>query len=718
MIQIEPMRQIILSIVSAALICYPALGFGQAFDNNASINTGYWSDVGQNSYLADNFNLSQTYKLDTITWQGFYGSGITNDAFTIQFFQEDSGAPEVDPFASFQISSLSRTATGNSINVGGTDFDLYEYSASISPTIFQENNNFWISIYNSTNSAWNWGADDSKGTLAFRSSGNQSWSTFSPSDLDFVLDGTVIPPTGVIQTKWSSGVSGLWDNAANWDSEYAPFNGLPHPQDSYEVTIDAAGANQYFVDLVSDTTIDKLTIDSVNAVVQTNTNALDVSGGQINLVNGKLEVATNGTIRNATIIDPNQNLDSTGTSFLENVDYQGNLLLGSQSRIVADSNTSFTGTMEFNNGANLTILNTSTTQSIDYVLDNVSQITFVSGSNRIETFNEVNLTIGENVVVEGTGFIRSFSTTPDVSTLKNMGTIRANVVGTALRLGRDMASFENHGEFIIFASPTAGVEGDFEALQNKNFGLVRVTGNVQQGIIPSLFLVRNDFENLGNIELLNGADFVLSFNSDVFTTFTQNGGSLLMEDATIINERADSVVMQFNDGVLKGTGLIMSSVNFDAELEVGQSAGTLTIENDWTYGDSAVSLFEVGGTTTGVDSDYLEVQGDLILDGDFEFDVINGFETTATSADVIELISGLTLSGEFNNAKNGDVIVSRDGLFAFTIHYGSGSVFDSNSVFLSNFQSVPEPSGAIILLMMILVFAFRFRSCSLRKKAV
>jgi hypothetical protein len=68
--------------------------------------------------------------------------------------------------------------------------------------------------------------------------------------------------------------------------------------------------------------------------------------------------------------------------------------------------------------------------------------------------------------------------------------------------------------------------------------------------------------------------------------------------------------------------------------------------------------------------------------------------STATFT-IITAANGLT--GAFANVANGARVFTSDGIGSFQVNYGAGSSFAANSVVLSNFVAVPEPSTWVLM---------------------
>ena len=144
-------------------------------------------------------------------------------------------------------------------------------------------------------------------------------------------------------------------------------------------------------------------------------------------------------------------------------------------------------------------------------------------------------------------------------------------------------------------------------------------------------------------------------------------------------------------------------------LSIGQSAGRIDVQGDWSFLSTSEAEFEVGGLNPGIESDYLSVDGTLVLDGVLAFEMIDGFDSQVQSSDIFEIMRGSALFGDFLNVSNGGQLVSVDGRSSFLVHYGSDSIYDANAVVLSSFVAVPEPSALFIVGAMVAAVCTRRR---------
>ena len=163
------------------------------FDSGADVNTGFFSDPGSNpQQIFDNFTLSSGSTVDRITWTGVYASqNVVPDNFTIELFSStsSSGVPS-STIASFSI-PVTRVATGDQLF---STFDVYQYTADITPTFFNANTEYHLNIRNNVGEGWAWLTDTTQGAIIYRI-GTGGFNRFNAT-MDFQLELISAPEPG------------------------------------------------------------------------------------------------------------------------------------------------------------------------------------------------------------------------------------------------------------------------------------------------------------------------------------------------------------------------------------------------------------------------------------------------------------------------------------------------------------------------------------------
>ena len=81
-----------------------------------------------------------------------------------------------------------------------------------------------------------------------------------------------------------------------------------------------------------------------------------------------------------------------------------------------------------------------------------------------------------------------------------------------------------------------------------------------------------------------------------------------------------------------------------------------------------------------------------MLGGTLSLKVISDFLLSAPGNSTFTVVTSTGLTGAFSNVGNGQRLLSLDGGASFQVNYGAGSAFAANSVVLSSFIAIPEPS--------------------------
>lgn len=155
-----------------------------------------------------------------------------------------------------------------------------------------------------------------------------------------------------------------------------------------------------------------------------------------------------------------------------------------------------------------------------------------------------------------------------------------------------------------------------------------------------------------------------------------NGGTTVAEGTMLVNNTTGSGtgagnVTVSSGATLGGSGRIAGSVTLDpgASLLPGNSAGTLTIDQNLSFAATASVTFEIGGLLKGMEHDHLAVGGNATLAGSIQLTLDPGY--FPASANSFELASFDNRTGTFGNAANGARVTTTDNLGSFQINYSA-----------------------------------------------
>jgi autotransporter-associated beta strand protein len=287
-----------------------------------------------------------------------------------------------------------------------------------------------------------------------------------------------------------------------------------------------------------------------------------------------------------------------------------------------------------------------------------------SGSGTLTVANTANL------AVSGTGD-RDFNG----YNIVNQGTV--NWSGANLRAGGGSV-FTNSG---TINDTNTGAVGISLYPDTSNFSFANSGNYTKSG--GAITTISIPFANTGNVTV-TGTGSTLRFTG----TYTQTAGSLSVGSGALA--RFDSNVTLA--GAVTGAGTVQApTVTVSGELRPGSSPGSLTINGNLTLAATSALLIEIGGTTQGTDYDFLSVTGNASLGGDLRVTLVNGFSSSINSGHNFTILTaGSAPSGSFANITNQRVSLF-SGIGSFQVS------FSGNSVVLSDFTPIPEPSTWALL---------------------
>ena len=310
----------------------------------------------------------------------------------------------------------------------------------------------------------------------------------------------------------------------------------------------------------------------------------------------------------------------------------------------------------------------------------------------------------EDLTLNGALVAENASDTQISGTINNTGSIDIASTGslTDLEIGTGGATLTGGGT-VTLSGTSAGINESVFGVQTLTIAdqTIQGSGNIGRN---SLNLINN-----GTI-LANNATAQLTI--DVAGADFDNDGTLqVSNDATLEvvgNLFGLSTSTLLGDGTITATG---GDIQHEGLIEIGDdSIGSLVLDANLTLDSLAEIQFEIGGTSAGTEFDVLTITDNLTLDGLLSLSLANGF--TPNEDDIFEIITSSSLTGNFANVFDGEILQTADGLGEFTVNFGSGSTFGANSIVLSSFaNAIPEPtSGSLLMLIGLAVMGRRRRN--------
>jgi len=152
-----------------------------------------------------------------------------------------------------------------------------------------------------------------------------------------------------------------------------------------------------------------------------------------------------------------------------------------------------------------------------------------------------------------------------------------------------------------------------------------------------------------------------------------NEGTVLVNNTTGSGTGSGTVTVN-SGAALGGSGRIAGDVvlNSGASLLPGNSAGTLTLDQNLSFAALSSVTFEIGGLIQGTDYDHLAVATNVSFAGSIQLSLLNNFYPS--SGDSFQLVSFGSSSGDFDNAANGARINTTDNLGSFQVNYSANDL--------------------------------------------
>ncbi len=370
-----------------------------------------------------------------------------------------------------------------------------------------------------------------------------------------------------------------------------------------------------------------------------NNGVISVTGGTLNLTGGTLNNgSTIGSSGSGVVQLTAGTLTANGTIHTQNFLLNGGVLAGDQT---------FAGTLSWLN----TGLNNSNTTTIG-----------ATGALTIDT-----------------GSDHDFQT----HTIVNYGAV--NWIAGRLRSGSG-GTITNNGTWNDSANGYA-INNDYGGTGGTTFinaagGIYVKTAGTTTMVVP--------LTNAGTINLTGGT---LALQSSFANTGTVTIGS----GATLSS--TSPLVFGAGSALQGGGTLSASALSLAGKLDpgLGTTVGQLTLNSNVTLAGTAQVFFDLGGVS-GAQDDSLVVNGSLDLGGALAVRFVNNFNLTADHTMTFTVATSTSLTNAFLNVANGARLTTADNFGTFVVNYGAGSPFGVNSLVLSNYNAIPEPSTWTLML--------------------
>lgn len=187
--------------------------------------------------------------------------------------------------------------------------------------------------------------------------------------------------------------------------------------------------------------------------------------------------------------------------------------------------------------------------------------------------------------------------------------------------------------------------------------------------------------NTGSAKIVVGEDSLLNFAAgfDPYAAFAE------IDTKGLIHFAGQPLVIEESRSV-HGSGSIDGDVTNEGLISPGNSPGVLEVIGSYTQKQTGALLVEIGGNDSE-HFDLLSIAGDAFIDGQLNVSLLGDF--VPSPSDRFTILAADALDGVFDNAPE-----------QITIPQGTFDVvYDGDSVTLANFVAVPEPAGAMLLLL-------------------
>ncbi len=386
---------------------------------------------------------------------------------------------------------------------------------------------------------------------------------------------------------WLNPVSGTWSTGANWSTGAAPNNGSPAGT-TYNVIIDAVGANYTVTDSTTSIIVNSILVNSANA--------------RLNVQAGTLKALAGITINAGSFTLSASTLDAAKLSQTTVTSTGGTMSLGYGAlfdAVTLDADATVVGNGSLTIQNTLTVVPGRTLTVNSPASGSATSVRFLGAG---QTLNSATIVFDGNP--DDTGI--NFNTSGAAFTLGPAATIRTGAAGGTI--GNSSVAFTNQG---TISAESAGRKLTVRGLNWQNQGLLKASGGgtlVLEGTIPpgglgnisvtgGAIALNGTLTNTGTTTLLDGPDKILrltynSLGGKVIggTLATANGGQLLV----------GSSVPQLTEVTLDADLDLPGGRAIQATNSLSLSAaGSIRMLGSSTDGTATLSFVSAGANTLG-----------------------------------------------------------------------------------------------------------------------
>ncbi len=334
-----------------------------------------------------------------------------------------------------------------------------------------------------------------------------------------------------------------------------------------------------------------------NARIEIEAITVDNTGGTILADDGEVNLELGAAILGGVLDTSGTGMFLAEDSGLEDLTNLGLIRVQTnRTMTVTGSQLTNEGTIEVGNGAT-----TTTVLHVDekVTLAGAGEVHMQDTIATVSTGAGDTLTIGPDQTIRGRGRITAAVT--------NEGTIRSDHAG-ALTINPVETGIENRGRLEVTGAGGMTIN---DAHLFENTGQVAVEAARQ-------LTCNGDYQQTSGMTTVDG-------------TLRVSGGRVLLES-----------------GGLSGEGTVIGEVVSTAgAVAPGNSAGTLTVDGDYTQAATATLAIELGGLVPGTEYDVLDISETANLAGTLEVTLLDEFQPTTGTT--FEILSAANVTGQFDS---------------------------------------------------------------------